>query len=227
MTSKHEFSPHERYAVFTVHGERCYLCRGSIDLQSMQVDHVLPELLLDEPTRLAEVLTLFGLPVTFDLQSFANWLPSCGLCNNKKRSHVFNPTPIIQFQLDEAKRKAPRAIELVKKSISRQLVSRHWNTLLRASQAGEVPEDIQAAIIELAGELQAAREPAVRAEPLWITPLLQVITEDNRIRILRGPYGVGVSPANLDNAHSSWRCVCGNSAWNGSLCVACGNMDDD
>ncbi|MDP3224361.1 MAG: hypothetical protein Q8M96_14615 [Rubrivivax sp.] len=196
-------------------------------MQSMQVDHVIPESLLGEPAKLAEALTEFGLPATFDLQSFANWLPSCGSCNNRKRSHVFEPTPLIQLQLAEAKRKAPRAAELAYKSLSRQSVSRNWNTLLRAFQAGELPEDIRAAILEFAGELQAAREPAVCGEPLRITPLLQVIREDNDIRILRGPYGVGVSLANLANADSSWRCICGNSAWNGSRCVACGNMDDD
>jgi hypothetical protein len=227
MASKREFSPHERYAIFTAHGERCYLCRASLDLQTMEVDHLLPESLLHEPAKLAEVLTVFGLPSSFALQSFANWVPSCRRCNNQKRAHVFEPTPLVQLQLAEAERKAPRAAELASKSLSRQSVSRNWNTVLRAFQAGELPDDIRVAILEFAGELQSAREPSVSAEPLRLTPLLQLLKEDGRVRILKGPYGLGISPADLANAHSSWRCVCGNSAWNGARCVACGNLDDD
>jgi hypothetical protein len=193
----------------------------------MQVDHVIPESLLGEPTKLADALASFGLPATFELQSFENWLPSCSRCNGQKRAHVFEPTLLVQLQLAEARRKAPRAAELASKSLSRQSVSRNWNTVLRAFQAGELPDDIRAAILEFAGELQSAREPSVCAEPLRLTPLLQVLRDDGRVRILRGPYGIGISPANLAGADSSWRCVCGNSACNGPRCVACGNMDDD
>lgn len=227
MRTKREFSPHERYAVFTAHGERCYLCGRSIDLQSMQVDHVLPESLLGDDTRLAEVLTEFGLPTTFDLQSFANWLPSCSFCNNRKGSHVFEPTPIVQRQLAEARVKAPQVTALAQKSISRSSMSRSWNTVFRVFKAGELSEDLKVAILEMADELQAARVPAIRAEPLRITPLLELITEVNGVQVLRGPYGVGVSFPNPTNANTNIRCICGNSAWNGSRCVACGMMDDD
>lgn len=80
--AKKIFTPAERYAVYTTHGEKCYLCTRPVDLASMQVDHIIPESLLDEPDRLAEVLDKFRLPREFDLNSYANWMPSCSQCNN-------------------------------------------------------------------------------------------------------------------------------------------------
>lgn len=105
MAGKREFTDHERYAVFTAHGERCYLCRRPLDLQTMEVDHVLPEQLLSEPGRLATVLAHFGLPSTFEIQSLVNWLPSCRPCNNRKRAQVFEPVPAVLLELNEAGRK--------------------------------------------------------------------------------------------------------------------------
>lgn len=193
----------------------------------MEVDHVLPEWLQEAPAKLTAVLASYGLPATFDLQSFSNWLPSCRPCNNKKRARIFEPVPAILLELDTAVRHAPRAAELAKESVSRQAASRSWNTILRAAESGVLPDDIQAAIHEFARQLQEAREPEAARQPLQLTPLLSVIHEDGRIRMLRGPYGIGIAPSNLETAHSSWRCPgCGNAAWNGVRCVACGHMDD-
>lgn len=49
----------------------------------MQVDHVLPELLVSQPTYLANAQAPFGLPVSLDLKSFENWLPSCSRGNGQ------------------------------------------------------------------------------------------------------------------------------------------------
>ncbi|MFD1328723.1 hypothetical protein [Mycoplana ramosa] len=54
--SKYVFTVHERWAIFRVHGERCYLGREPIDLKTMQVDHIVPESLLDDPESLAKAL---------------------------------------------------------------------------------------------------------------------------------------------------------------------------
>ena len=53
--SKYSFGAEERYAVYTVHGERCYLCGKPIDFASMEVDHVIPGSLLGSKG-LADVL---------------------------------------------------------------------------------------------------------------------------------------------------------------------------
>ena len=78
----------------------------------MAVDHVLPEHLLDDETALKEALALFGLPSDFDLNSFENWLPAHGPCNNRKHDHVFRPTPLIQVCIDQARENADKAREI-------------------------------------------------------------------------------------------------------------------
>jgi hypothetical protein len=75
----------------------------------MEVDHILPESLLQDRSALKAALTDFGLPLDFELNSFENWLPAHGLCNTTKRQHVFRPTPIIQVWIDRARTKAEAA----------------------------------------------------------------------------------------------------------------------
>jgi hypothetical protein len=47
--SVYNFSPAERYAVWTAHGEKCYICTRPIDLKTMEVDHLVPESLIGDP----------------------------------------------------------------------------------------------------------------------------------------------------------------------------------
>ena len=84
----YKFTAAQRWAVFTVHHGRCWLCGDPVDLQSMQVDHIVPESLVKSPAKLAKVKKQFGLPASFDLNSFANWMPAHSSCNNRKRDIV-------------------------------------------------------------------------------------------------------------------------------------------
>ena len=93
----YKFSPHERHAVYTAHQEKCYMCSKSIDIQSMEVDHIIPESLLRTPNKLKEVLKSFSLDESFDLNTPENWLPACSQCNREKSNIIFEPSPIIQL----------------------------------------------------------------------------------------------------------------------------------
>ena len=103
----------ERWAVFATHGTsqgtKCWLCSEPLNFCAMEVDHVLPEWLLDDQATLTEALIAFGLPQNFDLNSFENWLPAHRHCNLQKLNHVFRPTPLIQRRLDRAHAKADDA----------------------------------------------------------------------------------------------------------------------
>ena len=74
-TPKDKFSAAERAAVFTLPGEKCYLCATPLDLKTMQVDHVIPESLLADAKRLSAAIVSLGRPKDFDVNSFENWLP--------------------------------------------------------------------------------------------------------------------------------------------------------
>src|SRR5262249_14115538 len=106
--ARYAFKPSERWAVFTTHGGRCWLCGEPVNFAEMEVDHILPEFLKDQST-LDKALTAFGLPSNFGLNSFENWLPAHRRCNGVKGNHVFRPTPIIQVWIDRAREKAPAA----------------------------------------------------------------------------------------------------------------------
>jgi len=82
--SQYTFSAAQRNADWIVHGEKCYICTNMVGLASTHVDHVIPESLSADSERLASTLTSFGLPANFDLNSFANWMPSCAKCNVEK-----------------------------------------------------------------------------------------------------------------------------------------------
>lgn len=225
--AKRQFSAAERYAVFTVHGEKCYMCGRPVDLLSMEVDHILPESFEQDEATLATVRQDYGLPESFELQWFANWMPSCGPCNNRKRSRVFNPTPRIQLELQIAADKAEKAAALASKHVQAQQTSRNWNTIVRAHEAGELSPEILEAILAFASFHILQREPDAKDRPVLLTPLVTLLSEQGNVRIVRGPYGIGAGPVGPDR-HVSFLCpTCGYSAWNGPRCVVCGEMSDD
>jgi len=224
---KYHFNDAERYAVYTVHGEKCYLNGEPLDLLTMEVDHVIPESLSDDPSKLQDVLAKFGLPKDFDLQSFANWLPACRPCNLKKRETVFSPTPLIQMQLQTASAKASKAAEMADSLVTHKSAARAWNTIKRADTKGELRADLLKAIQEFLSFHARQRAPETADQPLRLTPMVEVLTEHGGIRIVKGPYGIGGGPIH-PSPGSNFRCgVCGGTEWNGARCVRCGQLNDD
>jgi hypothetical protein len=102
---------------------------GPIDMRGFEVDHVIPESLLDEPERLAKVLNDLGRPDTFNVNSFENWLPACGPCNNSKSSYPWDPSPLIQRRLQDAARRAPKARAMAESTIQKAQLTKALNTL--------------------------------------------------------------------------------------------------
>ena len=227
MMAKRRFSDAERYAVFTLHSERCYMCGKPLDLLTMEVDHIIPESLLESPEKMKEVIDGYCLPNAFDLQSFENWLPSCTPCNGRKSVRVFNATTRIQLDLQSASEKAPKARKLAQQLISKKVASRAWNTIKRAGAGGTLDDSVLAAIKEFADFHAANKMPEVIDTPTRLTPLLEILSEKDGLRLVRGPYGVGGGPMVFDE-RSNFRCPsCGNVAWNGARCVACGELSDE
>ena len=226
--SKQRFTPFQRYAIFTVHGEKCYLCTCPVDLKSMQIDHILPENLLEKPNDFREIRSALGLSDDFVINSYENWLPACASCNNKKRDKVFSPTPMISLILDGAAQKADAVRKLVDEAVTRKKVASALNTLQRANENGDLTDEDKKAAKELMPFHEEVRTEETKGDPLRITPLYRVLFEDEFKKVVSGPYGTGVRPSgNL--VHGSWDCPnCGSiGAWSGARCIICGMMDDD
>ena len=170
------------------------MCCEPINLFTMEVDHIIPETLLDDSERLATILIDYGLPGDFDLQSFSNWLPAYGQCNNRKRSRAFKATTRIQVELQIAEEKAPQAAALAASRVNAQSGARAWNTIKPAAAMGEQGNTIMEAIREFAAFHAPMRVPEGATEPMNLTPFIQIISEKDGIRLVKGPYGVGGGP---------------------------------
>jgi hypothetical protein len=188
---KKKITPAQRYAVFTVHGEKCYLCNRPLNLQGAEVDHILPESLLHDPVRLSKILNDFGLPTDFNLNSYENWMPAHGRCNREKLDEVFNPTPQIQLQLQRAAKQANKAIELEKQEISEKAIARAINLLQRAKDKGKLSAESKASVrllltlqtfethdiiyglARLVQFHERHRLPELKGQPVDVTPFIQ------------------------------------------------------
>lgn len=139
--TKHSFTAAERWAVFVAHGPKCYLCTRPIDFASMEVDHIIPESLLDAPVELASVVASYGLGASFDVNSFENWQPSCDRCNREKSDTAFVAVPIIAAQLERAKGRAPQAREIERRTISDRRIGSAIAQIEVALTAGDMDAD--------------------------------------------------------------------------------------
>lgn len=231
---KRQFKESERYAIFVVHGEKCYMCTEPIDLMSMQVDHVIPESLERDAEKLLSVLANYGLPPSFDLQSFENLLPSCGHCNNRKKDSVFNVTLRIQLELERARAKAPRVADLEARVDNGRYLSKAWSSIKCAAQSDSLPIEIRKDIAAFQAFHRENRVPENVSEPIRVSPtveiledrgpVIRILQEHGGIRFVRGPYGIGGGP--VDDTSIAARCgVCGGKFFNGPRCITCGNME--
>lgn len=222
--SGNKFSPAQRFAVYTVHGATCYLNGEPLNLLTMQIDHILPRSLKDDPERLAEVLKEYGLPDDFNLDSFENWLPACHPCNSAKYKEPFRPTPIIQRYVDRARSKATEVEALAKRIVTNQAISKALNTLEIAIDQGQLDLIELKPLIELYEEHQATAQ----IREFRITPHLTVLHEREGYRIVQTNYGAGYQPTNR-MVDISFQCPnCGNDGpWSGARCLSCNELIED
>ena len=225
--TKYKFKPSERYAVFTVHGEICYLCRKPIDMATFQVDHIIPESLAAQPEAYSQTRHSYGLPYAFDVNSFENWMPACAQCNNCKRASVFEALPIFAVVLNKASAKAVQARQIESEVRSNQQVSRAVSMIETAYYQGTFDTLHFDRLRPLFEYHEQHREPEKAEHPLLVGPCLEVVSRHGELVTVKGPYGIGVGRANPPE-YGGFRCgTCGYSAWNGARCVVCGTQDDD
>lgn len=186
--SRHAFSLEERWAVYVVHDCACYLCGAPLTFKAMEVDHILPERLLDEPAELAAALQSFGLPSNFSINTFENWMPSCGPCNNAK-SGAAKPAPVMLFQLQKAIAKADDARAEVEKVRSDRAIERALTTLEAAVSKDRVSDKELKPLMDLYQQrvdAQRSSNSAKQTHELRLMPLFSVLYADGAYRVVRG-----------------------------------------
>ena len=95
----------ERTAIWLAYSKRCAYCGAPIEFRELEIDHILPDSLQNEPGKLAALREKLQLPSGFQLSFAANLLPAHGLCNLRKTDNVFNEsTARYYISLAESKR---------------------------------------------------------------------------------------------------------------------------
>ena len=89
---KYRFSHAERYAVWLHHEKRCWQCLEPLRLVETSIDHFVPENVAATPQELNTIIREYGLPPTFNVNGFENWLPCHRHCN-EARSKTFELHP--------------------------------------------------------------------------------------------------------------------------------------
>lgn len=176
------------------------------------------------------MIASLGRPANFSIDSYENWLPACRECNGRKLAIVFEPSPIIQIELQRAAAKADKARKIEQKAISDKQIGEAMSLLLRVDEKKELSGEVVEKLWALVKFHREVREPELAKEPVrvtdWLTvPVGTVLSDDGHIRTVKGIYGIGGGPSGP--ASSGMRCgVCGSSDFNGARCVWCGAMDD-
>ncbi len=103
-------------------------------------------------------------------------------CNEKKRAQVFEPSPLIQLILKNARRKAPEAEARAAEIISTRKLASALNLLEQATEAGELPGRAMEALKPLVLLHEQRRAPELIGKPIRLTPFYEVISEKDSIR---------------------------------------------
>ncbi len=224
--AKTSFTQAARFAIFTVHGEKCWLCEEPVSLSEAEIDHVIPESLEGKP-ELPGILKALGLTEDFDLNGWANLKPAHRRCNGQKSARVFKPSGLMQMHLEAGLERAPRVEETIHGFLSDRKLDKAVAIVLEAVENGRLGDERIERITKLVSEKAAPyREPELRETPFSIAPHLQLVRQDAERYWLRGPGGmVGYRPKNA--THISWDCPnCGPTGWNGTRCISCGHFVD-
>lgn len=80
---------YERTAIWMAHSKKCIYCGESIQFRDLEIDHILPASLEDEPQKLISLKETLGLSQEFDINTAYNFVPVHDWCNKKKTNRVF------------------------------------------------------------------------------------------------------------------------------------------
>lgn len=95
-----------RAALLKAHGYKCPYTNEMLNANNFDIDHIIPQSLLNKPDKLKELLKSLNLPSDFNLNSLDNFLPCHPSSNRKKSNNIFQSFHL-RFYLDLASRLKP------------------------------------------------------------------------------------------------------------------------
>ncbi len=151
LDEKVQRSPHEYFAVYSVYGGKCSRCGKPLDVLSLNIAEIIPSRLKKEPDRFQAILTEFGLPPDFALDTYHNWTPTCRSCSEELEEEAFDSTLETQLRLEYALEKALEA----KRHEARTLSNNDTKKILSALQLRYNIRAIDLAIADYVSKLEA------------------------------------------------------------------------
>lgn len=113
--SQQQFSPREREAFWKTYGKRCFYHGGELLLGEMEIDHVVPEELLNAAAEVRQqTFMAHGLPLDYTIVTYENLVAACGECNGKKGSLML-PVGQLAITLARARENAPKIRQIIKR----------------------------------------------------------------------------------------------------------------
>ncbi len=99
-----------RNAIHRAYGKKCFYCGEKINMYQLEIDHIIPSSDKDVPNSIELQAYLRELKdKNFIKDCIANYLPSCGHCNNQKSSQFFTVGNLRYFH-EQAHRHAEEVI---------------------------------------------------------------------------------------------------------------------
>jgi hypothetical protein len=121
--SQQQFSDTLKDCLWKAHRKRCFYCEKPVTFIDFEIDHLIPESLLEKPKELKEIRTKYGLNDSFEIKGNYNLAPSCGSCNRKKADKLL-PIGQVAILLETISSKLEKIKEcLTKKSKQHNLGS--------------------------------------------------------------------------------------------------------
>lgn len=112
--SSQKFSAIDREAIWRAYSQKCVYSRGLLDISNFHIDHIVPEVLLENPIELEKAIKDCGLDDSFDVLGWENLVPCQPGMNLQKSSIVFEPSHARYFLGIAAARK-PEVVEEIAK----------------------------------------------------------------------------------------------------------------
>jgi hypothetical protein len=97
MSGKYRFSMAQRTAIWLAWDKRCAYTREAIAFRDLEIDHVVPESMLDGDVEFSQLRQRLSLPGDFKINSFHNWVPTLHSANSAKASRPFADSSVLYF----------------------------------------------------------------------------------------------------------------------------------
>lgn len=224
-----EFSTAERYAIWKVLGPNCRWCKTPVEYPDCQIDHIIPEKLIEDDVKRKAVLKNYGLKDTFEINFFKNWIPVHPSCNLSKQGQVIEGAPIFLELLREV-RKLSKETERICRNWEHQNKTAKLITVIeREAIKGNIDKtavsrvfaginDKMTPIVGLTGSTIDNKIFYVPINETWT-----VESSSNDFYTLSKDGMIGIAPID-PSTDAKWLCPhCMHyGPWDGNKCLSCG-----